>query len=340
MLSVIVAVHNQIGHNQLFLQGIRQYTTGPYEVIVIDNHSTDGSAEFFESQGCRVIRNASNLCYPESMNMGTRNSSGEYVCHINNDLYVGPNWNERLIDAMERFRLDAITPLGLEMMPTPALTDWIQARWATIGQGRLSSGKTAAQLHDKIRAMYGDWEAFCGHVHQSFSQVIFDGLNGSCVMIRRSTLEKIGFLDERVQSADWDLYYTLRKREEELGDVRRCKIFGGCYVHHFIRATVKSKREPFACTHPRLSIHEKWSREEQERLWYKSNYFRPVSARHSFGELIHRHVGKPFEKLVREFQRAVSWRWLYVRPELIVELHRRQFQALGAGASQTGGSSS
>jgi glycosyltransferase involved in cell wall biosynthesis len=49
MLSVIVVVHNQLGHNQLFLEGIRRYTTGPYEVIVIDNHSTDGSAEFFEA---------------------------------------------------------------------------------------------------------------------------------------------------------------------------------------------------------------------------------------------------------------------------------------------------
>ena len=56
MLSVIVAVHNQIGCSMLFLEGIRQYTTGPYEVIVIDNHSTDGSAEFFEANGCLVIR--------------------------------------------------------------------------------------------------------------------------------------------------------------------------------------------------------------------------------------------------------------------------------------------
>ena len=340
MLSVIVAVHNQIGHNHLFLKGIRQYTTGAYEVVVIDNHSTDGSAEFFESEGCRVIRNTGNLCYPESMNLGTRNSSGAYVCHINNDLYVGPNWNGRLIEAMERFNLDAIPPLGLEMMPTPALTDWLQARWATIGQGRLSSGKSESQLHAKIRAMYGDWEAFCSQVYRSFSDVIFDGLNGSCVMLRRSTLEKIGLLDERVQAADWDLYYTLRKREEELGDVRRCKIFGGCYVHHFIRATIKGRREPFACTHPRLSIHDKWSRQEQERLWYKSNYFQPISGRRSFRDLLRRHVGKPLEKLAKECQRAVSWRWLYVQPEKIVELHRRQIQALGTGACQRSGSSS
>ncbi|HET9395223.1 MAG TPA: hypothetical protein VFO36_04125, partial [Nitrospiraceae bacterium] len=185
-----------------------------------------------------------------------------------------------------------------------------------------------------------DWEAFCSEVYRSFSEVIFDGLNGSCVMLRRSTLEKIGLLDERVQAADWDLYYTLRKREVELGDVRRCKIFGGCYVHHFIRATVKGRREPFACTHPRLSIHDKWSREEQERLWYKSNYFRPASGRPSFRDLLRRHVGKPLEKLAREWQRAVSWRWLYVQPEKIVELHRRQIEVLGTGAWQRGESSS
>ena len=161
MLSIIVAVHNQIGHNQLFLEGIRKYTTGPYEVVVIDNHSTDGSAEFFESQGCRVIRNAANLCCPESMNLGTKNSTGEYLCHINNDLYVGPNWNSRLIEAMNRVQLHAITPLGLEMMPTAFLTDWMQGRWAAIGQGRLSSGKGIDQLRTMVQAMYGDWERYC-----------------------------------------------------------------------------------------------------------------------------------------------------------------------------------
>jgi hypothetical protein len=103
---------------------------------------------------------------------------------------------------------------------------------------------------------------------------------------------------------------------------------------------VKGKREPFACTHPRLAIHDKWSQEEQERLWYKTDYFRPVSGRRSLGELVRRHVGKPIEKLMRELQRAVSWRWLYVRPERIVELHRRQFQALGADVWQTRGLSS
>ena len=39
----------------ILLEGIQRYPTGPYKVIVVDNHSTDGSAEFFEANGCQVI---------------------------------------------------------------------------------------------------------------------------------------------------------------------------------------------------------------------------------------------------------------------------------------------
>jgi GT2 family glycosyltransferase len=325
VLSIIVAVHNQLGHNQLFLEGISRYTTGPYEVIVIDNHSTDGSAEFFESKGCRVLRNAKNLCYPESMNLGSRVAQGEWLCHINNDLYVAPNWNGWLIEAMDRQRLDTASPLGLEMMPTTQLTGWMQGRWAAIGQGRLSSGKGLEELQAMIRAMYGDWEQYCSEVHRAFAGTLLEGIVGSCVMIRRDAYEKIGGLDERIQAADWDLYYTLRKREQEVGDVRRCMVVGATFVHHFIRATVKSKREPFACTHERWSIDQKWDKAEQARLWCKPDEFSDQS---SLGRTLSRHLLKPMRKLVQELDRATAWRRLWAQPQRVVEVYRRKFQTL------------
>lgn len=336
MLSIVVAVHNQLGHNQLFLDGIRKYTTGPYEVIIVDNHSTDGSAEFFQANGCRVIRNGRNLCYPESMNVGSAAAQGDMLCHINNDLYVAPNWNGLLIDAMNRHGLDAASPLGLEMMPTPRLTDWMQARWAAIGQGRLSSGKGLDRLRAMVQAMYGDWESFCEEIRTAFSGRLLDGIVGSCVMIRRRAYEAIGRLDERIQAADWDLYYTLRKREETEKDVRRCMVVGGVFVHHFIRATMKGKREPFACTHPRLSIDEKWSKEEQARLWCKPEEF--AERGDGIGEMLARRLGKPVRKVGREIDRMFSWRWLFVNPRRIVDSYRARFQAArlsAAGSSRS-----
>ena len=322
MLSIIVAVHNQLGHNQLFLEGVQRYTTGPYEVIVIDNHSTDGSAEFFEANGCRVLRNDRNLCYPESMNLGSDVANGEFLCHINNDLYVAPNWNGFLIEAMGRHRLDAASPLGLEMMPTVSLTDWMQGRWAAIGQGRLSSGKGIDQLRTMIQAMYGDWERYCREAHRAFSSTMFDGIVGSCVMIRRSTYDALGGLDERIQSADWDLYYTLRKREQLIGDMKRCTVVGASFVHHFIRATVKSKREPFACTHERWTIDRKWSQAEQAELWCKPAEFSAPSS----GQRLARRLVKPIRKLAQELDRVTVWRRLWISPDRVVDQYRRQFE--------------
>jgi len=330
MLSVIVAVHNQIGHNALFLESVRRYTTGAYEIIVIDNHSTDGSADFFEANGCQVIRNEVNLCYPESMNFGIKHSKGDYVCLINNDLHVAPNWNGLLITPMELLGLEVASPLGLEMMPTPALTAWMQDRWASIGRGRLSSGKTTPRLRKMIREMYGDWDEFCAEVKRSFSATRYEGMIGSCVMVRRTLFDKIGLLDERIQAADWDLYYTVRKREMEVGDVHRCMIVGGSYVHHFMRATGKAKPEPFSCCHPRLAIDDKWTMQEQMSFWCKPYELLPARSPHSFIQVIRRRLGRTIEKLAREADRAFAWRWLLVSTDRILKIYRSQFKSLGS----------
>ena len=256
------------------------------------------------------------------MNLGSDLASGEFLCHINNDLYVAPNWNGFLIEAMERHRLDAASPLGLEMMPTASLTDWIQGRWAAIGQGRLSSGKGIDQLRTMIQAMYGDWERYCEEAHRAFAGAMFDGIVGSCVMIRHSTYDTLGGLDERIQSADWDLYYTLRKREQVVGDMKRCMVVGASFVHHFIRATMKSKREPFACTYERLTIDRKWSQAEQTELWCKSAEF----ATSSLGQRLTRPVVKPIKKLAQELDRATVWRRRWISPDRVVGQYRREFE--------------
>jgi len=278
MFSIIAAVHNQLGHNQLFLESIKKYTTPPYEVIVIDNNSSDGSGEFFESQGCRVIRNQNNLCYPESMNLGIKSSKGDRCCLINNDVYVGPNWNEKLMSAMDRHGLDACSPMGLERMPTPALTGWMYDRWSQIGKGRLSSGKDIQHLQKMIGLMYGNWEELSDVMYDSFHDHLYEGIIGAVVLLRSSLLDKIGLLDERIQASDWDMYLTIRKRENDYADVRRFMMVGGVYVHHFIRATVKGKPAQFSCLHPRISLDEKWDFETKKQLWFDPREIEPTGS--------------------------------------------------------------
>jgi GT2 family glycosyltransferase len=324
MLSIIVPVHNQFGHNQLFLEGIRRYTTGPYEIIVIDNHSTDGSADFFEARGCQVIRNPVNLCYPESMNLGIRQAKGDHLCLINNDLYVGPNWNGALVEVMEEEKWDVVSPLGMEKMPTPTLTAWMHKRWNTIGRGRLSSHRPSEVLRAMLRWMYGDWEQFCEEVRTAFYSTRLDGVYGPCLIVKRSVFEKLGLLDERIQASDWDFYLHLRKREAEVGDVKRGKIVGAAYVHHYMRATMKGKPEPFACRHPRLSLDEKWTREELRTFWHQPEDIPGPGPVPPQG--LDTQVKKLIEKIQTQVSRLVAWRWGLVGSERILELYRERFR--------------
>ena len=275
MISIITPIHNKLNHNKLFWESLVNYTFFPFELIIIDNHSTDGSEDFFEAKPfCSVIKLPYNLCYPESINLGLKMAKYEYVCLLNNDVYLGVHWDKYLIEAMEKYNLCGVSPIGVERMPTQELTDKFSHKWKKIG--RKKHVKFDEQkLRNLLSQMYGDWEQFCRNIKEEYYPQIIEGIVGCCVMLKREVLEKLGGLDERVQAADWDLYLRIREREEEVGDVVRIKTVCWSYVHHFIRATLKSKPEPFACKHPKLTIKEKWSQEQLEKYWPFKNEIIP-----------------------------------------------------------------
>jgi GT2 family glycosyltransferase len=265
-LSIVVPVRNQLAHNRLFVETLSQFSTVRLELIVVDNSSTDGSAELFQQGGARVIATGGNLCYPESMNLGLAHATGEYVGFLNNDIVVSPGWDRGLIEALRRHRLVVVSPTGIERMPTEALSRAVQERWRVVKHGT-GPVEAAEDLRAALRTMYGDWPQFCGAVGEAFSGRVVPGIVGSCVVMPRAFAERIGGWDPRVQAADWDLYLRLRQQGEELGDVAPPAVAGWVYVHHYVQATRRGERAPFSCTHPRLTVQEKWG-EAAIRRWF------------------------------------------------------------------------
>ena len=182
------------------------------------------------------------------------------------------------------------------------------------------------------------WDQFRREAQQVFAKELFEDIVCSSIMITGSTYEKIGLHDERAQAADWGLHYTLRKREAGVGDVRRCMVVSGALVPHFMRATVRGKREPFVCAHPKVSIDEKWDKAEQAQLWGKPQEFSVEPE--SLSRFMKKRVIGPLEKFGRECDRALAWRGLWCRPERIVDLYRRQFKLLGPGSPAAGATTS
>lgn len=71
-----------------------QQCVGRWELIVVDNGSTDGSVELLRSTwpAVRVVENATNLGFSTAANQGIFAASGELVAFVNNDVVVTPSW--------------------------------------------------------------------------------------------------------------------------------------------------------------------------------------------------------------------------------------------------------
>ena len=109
MISIITAIHNGIAINKFYEASLKKYTVNPFELIILDNASTDGSAAFFENAGHTVVRNPHNYSYPYCQNQGIKIAQGEYLFFLNNDIVVGPRWDELLIHVATKQKLDVLS---------------------------------------------------------------------------------------------------------------------------------------------------------------------------------------------------------------------------------------
>ncbi len=269
-LSVVVAIRNQRPHNELFLEALRAYSAARTELIIVDNGSTDGSPDVYRRAGARVIPSGGNLCYPEAMNLGLAEARGEYVGFLNNDIVTSPGWDAELIGALDRHRLPAVSPVGIERMPTRELTRAVQERWRLVKR-RIGPVHTLEDLRAAVETMYGDWPAFCQQVKAAFRDRLVSGIVGSCVVTRRSFMQALGGWDIRVQAADWDLYLRLFERAERLKDIGLPMVAGWVYVHHYVQATRRGERTPFTCSHPTLDVQEKWGQASIRRWFFDAH---------------------------------------------------------------------
>jgi len=264
MISLITVIHNGLPMNRIFWESLNKYTFQPFELIVIDNNSTDGSREFFESRGARVIAQGGNYSYPVSHNKGIKAAKYDVLFFLNNDIIVSPQWDKKLMDIAELNGLEIITPVGIERLENEDVTKAIKRKWLRVKNPLSVFGFSRFNLKLMHRLMYPDWEQFSQKRAAKFGTSIMEGFVGNTVMMKRSAIEKIGMWDERIQGADFDLYIRSKKRHLEQGDLKPVHVALGVFVHHYIRLTVKSTREPFLDRDNLITPEEKWGPEQMK----------------------------------------------------------------------------
>jgi GT2 family glycosyltransferase len=81
------------------IDSLKEQTFRDFETILVDNGSTDGSAEFAEKRYgdfIRIIPNKTNIGFTGGNNIGIRAARGKYVVLLNNDTWAEPTWLEEL----------------------------------------------------------------------------------------------------------------------------------------------------------------------------------------------------------------------------------------------------
>ncbi len=262
MISIITAVHNQLAINKIFLEYLKKYTHYPYELIIIDNNSTDGSREFFKENGAIVIENEANYSYPYTQNQGIKLAKYDVLAFLNNDITVSPNWDKHILEAMQANALDVATVCGIERLESAEQTKAYGRRWKRIKNIIAYFSRTESSFRLMHKLMYGNWEKFSEMRHKNFGNKCIEGFVGNSVILTRRGLDLLGMFDERIQAADFDLYVRSKKRNLEHGDIKPCHIALGVYNHHYIRITYKSKPPVFIDAHKMIAFDEKWKKEE------------------------------------------------------------------------------
>ncbi len=103
-VSIVIPNWNGLKFVGMCLDSLKRSTFEGHEVIVVDNGSTDGSRERIERDypWVRLLKLPENLGFATACNRGIRASLGKYICLLNNDIEVEPDWIAKLYEGMER----------------------------------------------------------------------------------------------------------------------------------------------------------------------------------------------------------------------------------------------
>lgn len=204
-VSFILVNFNDRAHLGRSLDAIAEHAAGiPHETIVVDNASTDNSAEVVTATrtGFTLLRNAENVGFARAMNRGAAASRGEFLALLNTDVFLRPGTLETLLAEFDRY--PSTGAVG------PALRTPGGGHQVSFG-GRRTFGRELLQ-----KLFLNDRQARALRKRRPRRRVRW--VSAAFLLVRRSAFEAVGGFDESffLYFEDIDLCYRLR---EECWDV-------------------------------------------------------------------------------------------------------------------------
>ncbi|MBI5083506.1 MAG: glycosyltransferase family 2 protein [Acidobacteria bacterium] len=187
-VTVIIPNWNGAGRLERALDSLAAQTTPPALILVVDNGSTDGSADAAAARGAAVLSLERNYGFSRAVNEGVSASVTEWVAIVNNDVVLERQWLERLLAAAQGMQF--AVPL-LVNLRDPARLDGCFDLLARSGCAwRAGNGMPDAPRFRQPR------------------QVSSPPLTAA--LLRRDLFQSLGPLDDRFESYMEDVEFGLR----------------------------------------------------------------------------------------------------------------------------------
>jgi N-acetylglucosaminyl-diphospho-decaprenol L-rhamnosyltransferase len=177
-----------------------------YEVIVVDNGSTDGSQAMLGEQfpHVRLIQNQENVGFARANNQAMAVSEGRYALLLNSDALLLDNAAQALIDLAEAQPQAGI--VGAQLLNPDGSFQASHTPFPNLWQEFLILSGVGRMLH-------GRWYPSRGPEEEKGSQMV-DYVEGACMLARREAYADAGGLDESyfMYAEEVDLCYAMRNK--------------------------------------------------------------------------------------------------------------------------------
>jgi GT2 family glycosyltransferase len=190
--SIVIPVYNGLDYTLDCLKAITEFTAPGFEVVIVNNASTDQTADVLAGiPNLRLLNNSENLGFGRACNQGAELADGKYLVFLNNDTLPQPGWLSSLVSCAERH--DNIGVVGSRLIFPQ--TNEIQSAGVRFGRYLLPE--------DEFQ-----------HYPVDAPEVSVDrevaALCGASILVNRSTFLETGGFDERFLNGLEDVDLCLR----------------------------------------------------------------------------------------------------------------------------------
>ncbi|MDJ0723044.1 MAG: glycosyltransferase [Desulfobacterales bacterium] len=295
--SIVIPVHNHCDYTRACIEAIVEETPeGVYEIIVVDNASSDATRELLDRHADRVltIRNDTNRGFVEACNQGAAAARAPYVVFLNNDTLPQKGWLQALIDALEHH--DKVGAVGAKLI---------------YPDGRLQEAG-AVVFSDGRSKNFGRGDDPDKPEYNRICEV--DYCSGACLMVRRDLFESLGGFDMRYAPAyyeETDLCFGLRDQGYRILYAPACRVY-----HH---GSVTADSNPQESVRKYIDINR--SKFIQKWLHVIVEHEAPLEGRDRLYTSDRRLIGR------RTMPDSACWAFDESGPELDMETFARQVHA-------------